>query len=138
MPSDIDSRIPALELVERTLSGISGLAVTLKPTDPGTLRTHDLPLCQLTFGRATRQSRNVQLTSFSQTAQLDCIAYMPSGSDALAVERFVAAFGGKIDGIANEESRAFTLELTEIDVGLDTAAKLPSVGFSITVGIESS
>ena len=138
MPSDIASRIPALEEVERTLSTIPGLQVTLKQINPSTLRTADLPIAVMTFGRSTRESHNVQVSSFSQVAQLDVLVYLQSGASALVVEQFVVKFAAKVDGIANEPGRPYVLELTEIDVGIDPAAKLPSVGFSISVIIQSS
>ena len=137
MTTDIASRITALELVETTLSTIPGLATSLKQVNPSQLRSADLPLAVLTYGRSTRESRNVQVSSFSQTAQLDVIAYLQAGATALVVEAFIAQFAEKIDSIANEPGRPFVLELTEIDVGIDPAAKLPSVGFSITVIIQS-
>ena len=137
MTSDIASRIPALELVEETLATIPGLRVSLKQINPSTLRTADLPVAVLTFGRSTRESENVQVSSFSQVAQLDAITYLQAGASALVVEQFVVQFAEKIDGIANEPGRPYVLELTEIDVGIDPAAKLPSVGFSITVIIQS-
>ena len=137
MTTDIASRIPALEEVERTLSTIPGLQVTLKQINPSTLRTADLPIAVMTFGRSTRESKNVQVSSFSQVAQLDVLVYLQSGASAMVVEEFVAKFAAKIDSIANEPGRPYVLELTEIDVGIDPAAKLPSVGFSITVIIQN-
>ena len=138
MTTDIASRIPALEEVERTLSTIPGLQVTLKQINPSTLRTADLPVAVLTFGRSTRESRNTQVSSFSQVAQLDVLVYLQSGASAMVVEEFVVKFAAKVDGIANEDGRNYVLELTDIDVGIDPAAKLPSVGFSISVIIQSS
>ena len=135
MPSDIDQRIPALEEVERTLATISGLQVTLKSINPSTLRTADLPLCVLSYGAGNRTSVNQQISSFSQIASLDCIAYLPAGTDALGVENFIQRFAAKIDSIANVEGRPYVLKLLEIDPGVDPGGKLPSIGLAVEVDI---
>ena len=135
MPSDIDQRIPALEEVERTLATISGLQVTLKQTNPAVLRTSDLPLCVLSYGAGNRTAVNQQISSFSQIASLDCIAYLQAGASTLVVENFVKVFAAKIDSIANVEGRPYVLKLLEIDPGVDPGGKLPSIGFGIQVDI---
>ena len=135
MSLDVDERLKAMEEVETTLATIPGLAVSLKQTDPSTLRTADLPLAVISYGAATRRSANQQISSFSQIADLDVIVYLQSGASATVVENFIAVFAEKIDEISNIQERAYTLKLLEINSGLDPRGKLPGVGFSIEVNI---